>query len=122
MKRYIIPIIAFVFLINSSCEINTKRFSSTGLTVTGNIGEILVVCDKAIWESEIKSHLDTNLTQWIMPYFPDVATFELVHKTPSHFDIAIVVTLHSSMDQKSILDSAPYVFDTTGKVAGAKGL
>ena len=86
MKRYIIPIIAFVFLINSSCEINTKRFSSTGLTVTGNIGEILVVCDKAIWESEIKSHLDTNLTQWIMPYFPDVATFELVHKTPSHFD------------------------------------
>jgi hypothetical protein len=86
MKRYIIPIIAFVFLINSSCEINTKRFSSTGLTVTGNIGEILVVCDKAIWESEIKNHLDTNLTQWIMPYFPDVATFELVHKTPSHFD------------------------------------
>ena len=86
MKRYIIPFIAFVFLINSSCEINTKRFSSTGLTVTGNIGEILVVCDKAIWESEIKNHLDTNLTQWIMPYFPDVATFELVHKTPSHFD------------------------------------
>ena len=86
MKRYIIPIIAFVFLINSSCEINTNRFSSTGLTVTGNIGEILVVCDKAIWESEIKNHLDTNLTQWIMPYFPDVATFELVHKTPSHFD------------------------------------
>ena len=86
MKRYIIPIIAFVFLMNSSCEINTKRFSSTGLTVTGNIGEILVVCDKAIWESEIKNYLDTNLTQWIMPYFPDVATFELVHKTPSHFD------------------------------------
>lgn len=38
------------------------------------------------------------------------------------FDIAIVVTLHSSMDQKSILNSAPYVFDTTGKVTGAKGL
>ena len=37
-------------------------------------------------------------------------------------DIAIVVTLHTSLDQKSVLASAPYVFDTTGKVHGAKGL
>jgi UDP-N-acetyl-D-glucosamine dehydrogenase len=37
-------------------------------------------------------------------------------------DIAIVVTLHSSMDQQEVLASAPYVFDTTGKVPGAKGL
>jgi UDP-N-acetyl-D-glucosamine dehydrogenase len=37
-------------------------------------------------------------------------------------DIAIVVTLHTSLDQKSVLASAPYVFDTTGKVDGAKGL
>lgn len=37
-------------------------------------------------------------------------------------EIAIVVTLHSVMDKKAILRSAPYVFDTTGKVDGAKGL
>jgi UDP-N-acetyl-D-glucosamine dehydrogenase len=37
-------------------------------------------------------------------------------------DIAIVVTLHSSMDIKELLKSAPYIFDTTGKVSGAKGL
>jgi UDP-N-acetyl-D-glucosamine dehydrogenase len=37
-------------------------------------------------------------------------------------DIAIVITLHSVMDKGHILNSAPYVFDTTGKVAGAKGL
>lgn len=87
MKRGIIQIIAIALILSSgSCEVNSKRFSSQGLTVTGNIGEILVVCDKAIWESEIKQHLDSSLTQWIMPYFPDVATFELVHKTPSHFD------------------------------------
>ena len=36
--------------------------------------------------------------------------------------IAIVVTLHSSMDPQSVLASAPYVFDTTGKIVGAKGL
>jgi len=37
-------------------------------------------------------------------------------------NIAIVVTLHASMDQQSVLASAPYVFDTTGKINGAKGL
>ena len=31
-------------------------------------------------------------------------------------DIAIVVTLHSVTDVQSVLNSAPYVFDTTGKV------
>lgn len=37
-------------------------------------------------------------------------------------DIAVVVTKHDSVDEKTILASAPYVFDTTGKVQGAKGL
>ena len=37
-------------------------------------------------------------------------------------DIAVVVTKHDSADEKKILASAPYVFDTTGKVKGAKGL
>ena len=36
-------------------------------------------------------------------------------------DIAIVITCHGSMDQGQILKSAPYIFDTTGKVSGAKG-
>jgi UDP-N-acetyl-D-glucosamine dehydrogenase len=37
-------------------------------------------------------------------------------------DIAIVVTLHDAVDKKAVLASAPYVFDTTGKVTGANGL
>jgi UDP-N-acetyl-D-glucosamine dehydrogenase len=37
-------------------------------------------------------------------------------------DIAVVVTKHDSVDEKKILASAPYVYDTTGKVKGAKGL
>jgi len=37
-------------------------------------------------------------------------------------EIAIVVTLHSSMNKSAVLKSAPYVFDTTGKVNGATGL
>ena len=37
-------------------------------------------------------------------------------------DIAIVVTLHSIMHTSEILASAPYVFDTTGKIEGARRL
>jgi len=37
-------------------------------------------------------------------------------------DIALVVTLHAVTDAAAILKSAPYVFDTTGKVKGAHSL
>lgn len=37
-------------------------------------------------------------------------------------DIALVVTKHDDVEGRDILASAPYVFDTTGKVKGAKGL
>ena len=37
-------------------------------------------------------------------------------------EVAIVVTLHDVVDKKAILASAPYVFDTTGKISGTKGL
>jgi UDP-N-acetyl-D-glucosamine dehydrogenase len=37
-------------------------------------------------------------------------------------DISVVVTKHDDVKVRDILDSAPYVFDTTGKVPGAKGL
>jgi UDP-N-acetyl-D-glucosamine dehydrogenase len=37
-------------------------------------------------------------------------------------EIAIVVTVHDTFEKKAVLDSAPYVFDTTGKLTGAKGL
>jgi UDP-N-acetyl-D-glucosamine dehydrogenase len=37
-------------------------------------------------------------------------------------DISIVVTKHEVVDTSKILASAPYVFDTTGKIEGAHGL
>ncbi len=37
-------------------------------------------------------------------------------------DITVVVTKHDSVEEKKILTSAPYVFDTTGKIKSAKGL
>jgi UDP-N-acetyl-D-glucosamine dehydrogenase len=37
-------------------------------------------------------------------------------------DIAIVLTLHDSVNHDEVTHSAPYVFDTTGKLKGVKGL
>lgn len=37
-------------------------------------------------------------------------------------EIAIVVTLHDAVDKKAVLASAPYVFDTTGKLSGVNSL
>ena len=84
MRGVLVGILA-LFLSLSACDLNSSRYRSAGVAVTGKIGEILVVCDQDIWDSEIKECLDSNLTQWIMPYFPDVATFELIHKSPQHF-------------------------------------
>lgn len=81
--------ILLVILTLLGCESVTKKYSSHGLAVTGKVGEILVVCDKSIWDSEIHNYLDSNLTQFIMPYYPDVATFELIHKSPSKFTDAV---------------------------------
>jgi len=72
-------------LLSVGCESSHNATVTRGLSVTGKVGEILIVCDQGVWNSEIKNYLDTGLTHWIMPYFPDVATFQLVHKTPAHF-------------------------------------
>jgi UDP-N-acetyl-D-glucosamine dehydrogenase len=45
-----------------------------------------------------------------------------ISKPLSGADIAVVVTKHDYVKVQDILDSAPYVFDTTGKVPGANGL
>lgn len=80
-------LIYFLFLAASLGSCNQKYDSARfGLQVTGKVGEILLVCEQGIWDSPAKSLLDSNLTQFIMPYFPDVVTFELIHRTPQAFE------------------------------------
>ena len=52
-----------------------------------------------------------------------VGTWHGVSSAPlSGADISVVVTKHDAVSERDILASARYVFDTTGKVKGAKGL
>ncbi len=81
--------IAGTLIFLPSCETTHKTGGVTGLRVTGKVGEILVVCEQGIWDSQIKEELDSNLTQFIMPYLPDVVTFELVHRTPERFESGV---------------------------------
>jgi UDP-N-acetyl-D-glucosamine dehydrogenase len=37
-------------------------------------------------------------------------------------DIVVVVTMHDSVNSADVIASAPYVFDTTGKIKGVHGL
>ena len=68
-----------------SCE-SVKSTRGNRILATGKVGEILVVCEPGLWQTDIKPHLDTGLTRFITPYLPDVATFEIVHRTPQHFE------------------------------------
>lgn len=84
MKNTTSIFLAFLLILTfSRCE--SGRTVSTGMSVTGKVGEILVVCDQGIWNSDIQEVLDSNLVQYILPYLPDVPTFQLIHKTPKHF-------------------------------------
>ena len=85
MRIKLLTIFAVIMALIGSCESPYGKKMVTGVSSTGRVGEILIVCDEAIWNSEIKDVLDSNLTQWILPYFPDVATFELIHRAPSNF-------------------------------------
>lgn len=72
-------------VVSLGCESNSSSSMNSGMIVTGKVGEILIVCEQGIWDSPLQEVLDSSLTQWILPYLPDVATFTLTHKTESHF-------------------------------------
>ena len=52
-----------------------------------------------------------------------VGTWKSESSAPlSGADIVVVVTMHDSVKTADVIASAPYVFDTTGKIKGVYGL
>ena len=52
-----------------------------------------------------------------------VGTWKNENSVPlSGADIALVITLHNSINAAQLIASAPYIFDTTGKLKGVHGL
>ncbi len=82
--RVVVFLISLFFLAQLiSCT--EGYLKSSKIYVTGKVGEILVVCDDDLWDSQIRPVLDSGLTRFILPYFPDVTTFELKHRSKKTF-------------------------------------
>lgn len=83
--KIVATLLLSILLLITFTQCETGRTMSSGMSVTGKVGEILVVCDQGIWDSKIQESLDSQLVQYILPYLPDVPTFQLTHRTPKHF-------------------------------------
>jgi hypothetical protein len=70
-----LSILGLLALLGSfGCESSHNATVTRGLSVTGKVGDILVVCDQAVWNSEIKNYLDTGLTRRMVESLPQGLT------------------------------------------------
>ncbi len=98
-------------------ELNGKNVLVVGVAYKPNVADVRETAAELVIE-----HLRSNgaVVSW---HDEVVGTWRGESSVPLQgADIAVVVTKHDSVDEKRILASAPYVFDTTGKVKGARGL
>jgi len=94
-----------------------KKVQVIGVAYKPNVSDVRetparLVIDELKKEGAIVSWHDPLVAQW-----GDETSASL-----GNSEIAIVVTLHDVMEMAQVKKSAPYVFDTTGKLNGVKGL
>lgn len=100
-----------------SDSISGKRVQVIGVAYKPNISDTretpaALIVDELIKEGAVVTWHDPIVEKW-----------NKGESSPlGNSDIAIVVTKHDSMDGSQILQSSPYIFDTTGKIPGAKSL
>jgi UDP-N-acetyl-D-glucosamine dehydrogenase len=94
-----------------------KKVQVVGVAYTPNVADVRetpaeLVIDELVSEDAIVSWHDPLVKGWRNQQSTALGGSE----------IAIVVTLHDVSDRVAVVSSAPYVFDTTGKLSGVKGL
>jgi UDP-N-acetyl-D-glucosamine dehydrogenase len=113
MPKYIVNRIAA----DNGGDLKDKRVQVIGVAYKPNVADVRETPAELVID---ELNAQGALVNW---HDPVVKTWHGVNSSPlGGSDIAIVVTLHDSIDHAMALKSAPYVFDTTGKLAGAKGL
>lgn len=85
MKNILIFTLSILVVLGVSSCGETIETGPSRVNPTGKVGDIIVVCDNDIWESPVKPIMDSMLTQFITPYFPDLVTFELLQRTEKRF-------------------------------------
>jgi UDP-N-acetyl-D-glucosamine dehydrogenase len=113
MPKYIVNRVAA----DNGGDLKGKRVQVIGVAYKPNVADVRETPAELVID-ELKAQ--GALVNW---HDPVVKSWHGVDSSPlGGSDIAIVVTLHDSIDHAIALNSAPYVFDTTGKLNGAKGL
>lgn len=113
MPKYIVNRVAA----DNGGDLKGKRVQIIGVAYKPNVADVRetpaeLVIDELNAQGALVNWHDSLVKSWLG-----------VDSSPlGGSDIAIVVTLHDSMDPALVLKSAPYVFDATGKLAGVKGL
>ena len=104
-------------LADNGGSLKGKKVQVIGVSYKPNVADVRETPSELVIEELKRVGADVNWHDEV------VGSWKGESSTPlGGAEIAVVVTLHDVVDKKAVLASAPYVFDTTGKINGAKGL
>jgi UDP-N-acetyl-D-glucosamine dehydrogenase len=113
MPKYIVARV----LADNGGSLKGKKVQVIGVSYKPNVADVRETPAELVIEELKRVGADVNWHDDLVGKWKDQNSTPL-----GGANIAIVVTLHDVADKKAVLASAPYVFDTTGKISGAKGL
>jgi UDP-N-acetyl-D-glucosamine dehydrogenase len=113
MPKYVVARV----LADNGGSLKGKRVQVIGVSYKPNVADVRETPAELVIEELKRVGADVNWHDEV------VGRWRGERSTPlGGAEVAIVVTLHDAVDKKEVLASAPYVFDTTGKMSGTKGL
>ena len=113
MAKYVVDRVAA----DNGGSLNGKSVKVVGVAYKANVADVRETPAELVIEELKKAGASVTWSDDLVGTWMDEPSTPL-----GGSDIAVVVTLHSVTDAASVLKSAPYVFDTTGKVNGAHSL
>ena len=113
MPKYVVARV----LADNGGSLKGKKVQVIGVSYKPNVADVRETPAELVIEELKRAGADVNWHDDIVGSWKGEGSVPL-----GGAEVAIVVTLHDVVDKKAILTSAPYVFDTTGKIIGSKGL
>ena len=113
MPKYVVARV----LADNGGSLKGKRVQVIGVSYKPNVADVRETPAELVIEELKRVGADVNWHDDV------VGSWKGENSTPlGSAEVVIVVTLHDVVDKKAVLASAQYVFDTTGKISGARGL
>jgi UDP-N-acetyl-D-glucosamine dehydrogenase len=113
MAKYVVDRVA----VDNGGTLSGKSVQVVGVAYKPNVADVRETPAELVIEELRKAGATVTWSDDLVPSWMGESSTPL-----GGAEIAVVVTLHSATDAEAVLKSAPYVFDTTGKVKGAHSL